>query len=544
MGGWVISARRFASYVVIGLACFLVGAVTVTAATRIIAPDAAGLVHTCFNNNNGNWRVVNGPADCRNDESALDVNQRGVAGPAGAVGATGDTGIGVKGDTGIGVKGDRGESVVGATGPQGVKGDRGESVKGDTGIGVKGDTGESIKGDTGIGVKGDRGESVKGDTGASGATGATGATGVTGMLGPTGPQGPGGDSGPRGPQGDTGIAATGATGPAGATGPVGPTGATGAGGSGTSGTTGTTGTTGATGSTGATGATGPQACQPTSTNQNGTLYVIDGNAGANRVIRVSTVDGSECVFDPPDGLTFRAIATRTNDALYLLEGNPVGGWVITKIDVNSMSGIGQFSSGLSDPRAMAFNPVDGNLYVLDEGGNGTGGGTSYIQRFDPSSGTSSRAFTFSLGLINPHSLAASPGLFFVLDMSSIGGNVLRVDPGIPTVFTPIATGITGAKDLLYQNAGAFSSVDVLVVPSTSPHIERYDPNTGTVLAPFTPTGLVAPSAMTIGNGSIWIADHAAVAGQGAVFNFSITFGSTATTSTPGAFTDPIAIAFR
>src|SRR5262245_46826531 len=97
-----ITQRRFASYVVTAIVCFLVGAATVTAATRIIAPDAAGIIHTCFNNTNGNWRVVNGAADCRTDESALDVNQRGVAGPPGPAGATGASGsagaAGARGD--------------------------------------------------------------------------------------------------------------------------------------------------------------------------------------------------------------------------------------------------------------------------------------------------------------------------------------------------------------------------------------------------------------------------------------------------------------
>jgi hypothetical protein len=128
-----------------------------------------------------------------------------------------------------------------------------------------------------------------GPTGATGATGPAGVTGDTGPTGATGSTGPIGATGATGPQGVTGdigvtgatgpVGATGATGAQGVTGDTGPTGVTGVTGdtgpTGPTGVTGDVGATGATGATGVTGATGPDF------------------AGYDRVIYVSTADGSD-----------------------------------------------------------------------------------------------------------------------------------------------------------------------------------------------------------------------------------------------------------
>jgi hypothetical protein len=152
---------------VIGLAIFATLVVASGVAFGGI-PASNGAIQGCYRTaggaNQGELRVVNAAADCRNNETSISFNQRGVAGatgPAGAIGATGP-----KGDTG----------APGAVGPAGAKGDPG--AKGDTGSpGATGAAGS-------IGATG--------DTGATGPAGATGATGATGAQGPAGAQGAGG----------------------------------------------------------------------------------------------------------------------------------------------------------------------------------------------------------------------------------------------------------------------------------------------------------------------------------------------------------------
>ena len=165
----------------------LVLAVGVGVATGAI-PDGRGVIHGCYQKNEGQLRVIDtGRGErCRPSETALSWNQQGPHGAAGPQGPKGDTGPqGPKGDTG-------------ATGPQGPQGGTG-----DTGPqGPKGDTGAT---------------GPQGPQGATGDTGPQGPKGDTGATGPQGPQGATGDTGPQGPKGDTG-----ATGPQGDTGPTGP----------------------------------------------------------------------------------------------------------------------------------------------------------------------------------------------------------------------------------------------------------------------------------------------------------------------------------
>ncbi len=156
----------------------------------------------------------------------------GPQGPAGAVGAKGDTGP--QGPAGL-------PGAVGATGPAGLQGPEGLTGA----VGAKGDTGP--QGPAGL-------------TGAVGTTGPAGPAGVVGAKGDTGPQGPAGlpgavgAKGNTGPQGPAGLAgAVGATGPAGPQGPAGPAGAVGA-----KGDTGPQGPAGLPGAVGATGPAGPQ----------------------------------------------------------------------------------------------------------------------------------------------------------------------------------------------------------------------------------------------------------------------------------------------
>ncbi len=190
-----MSKRQLASYVVVAVVAFLVGATSLVGAQALLqVPDANGVVHTCYKKDNGQWRVVNDATDCLPSEVSLDLNQLGPAGPKG------DTGVGATGATGT-------QGATGATGTQGATGTSGTQ-------GVAGATG------------------TVGATGPAGPTGLVGATGVTGATGATGPIGPVGATGPAGGSGSSGA-------------------------SGTTGTTGPTGATGSTGATGATGSTGP-----------------------------------------------------------------------------------------------------------------------------------------------------------------------------------------------------------------------------------------------------------------------------------------------
>ena len=134
----------------------------IATAVQAAIPDAQGVIHACYDANNGNLRVVDPTspkkdlASCKKNETGLDWNQRG---PTGATGAQGPAGP---------------QGAPGAPGPQGAQG----------------------------------------PTGAQGSQGQRGDQGPAGVPGPTGPQGPAGEQGPKGADGTPG--ARGATGPAGA----------------------------------------------------------------------------------------------------------------------------------------------------------------------------------------------------------------------------------------------------------------------------------------------------------------------------------------
>ena len=77
-------------------------------------PAADGTIHACFKNNNGDLRVVDDAAgSCKNNETAIEWNQRGLQGPPGPPGRPGLQGP--KGDPG----------PQGPEGPQGPQGETG-----------------------------------------------------------------------------------------------------------------------------------------------------------------------------------------------------------------------------------------------------------------------------------------------------------------------------------------------------------------------------------------------------------------------------------
>jgi hypothetical protein len=183
-------------------------------------PDSTGVIHGCFRTAGGNsqgnnqgenqsngggtagqLRIVDNPASCKANETAISWNQKGPKGDPGQQGLKGATGpTGAQGASGQ-------QGLTGATGATGSTGATGPS----------GPTGQ---------------QGLKGDTGATGANGATGSTGANGLPGPSGPTGASGSQGATGAQGASGpqgpIGATGVAGPQGATGTQGPKGDTGA----------------------------------------------------------------------------------------------------------------------------------------------------------------------------------------------------------------------------------------------------------------------------------------------------------------------------
>ena len=98
-------------------------------------PDSNGVIHGCYMKNGGTLRLVDDSSQCKSNETTLDWNKQGVAGPLGAQGPQGPQGPqGDKGDTGAqgpqgpdGAQGPKGDT--GATGPAGPQGPAG-SVNG------------------------------------------------------------------------------------------------------------------------------------------------------------------------------------------------------------------------------------------------------------------------------------------------------------------------------------------------------------------------------------------------------------------------------
>jgi len=125
------------------------GITTAGVSWGVAAAGASGntsVINSCYNNTNGNLRIVDASANCQNHETQLTWNTVGPEGPQGPTGATGATG---------------------ATGQQGLAG-----TPGATGAtGTPGATGAT------------------GTPGAAGATGTPGATGAAGLRGATGAQG-------------------------------------------------------------------------------------------------------------------------------------------------------------------------------------------------------------------------------------------------------------------------------------------------------------------------------------------------------------------
>jgi hypothetical protein len=204
----------------------ITGLVVTTALAGGIAyaaiPDAGGVIHGCYKQENGQLRVVNSAADCNSAELPITWNQQGVKGDKGDKGATGAQGPagqqGARGATGpSGPTGDTGapgpqgpQGPAGAQGLPGAKGDKGDPGSGFTFRGTYSEAASYDPND----VVSDNGSSwiaiahvpatpcsggiclapfappnatYWSEVASKGAAGATGATGATGPGGPAGP---------------------------------------------------------------------------------------------------------------------------------------------------------------------------------------------------------------------------------------------------------------------------------------------------------------------------------------------------------------------
>jgi len=145
----------------ITLAGLVLGATLAGGVAWATIPSVNGTIHGCYTTgrtgvddpNKGQLRVVDSASDCKNNETAISWNEKGVPGAAGATGPAG-----AKGDAG----------------PQGPQGPQGPA----------------------------------GDQGPAGPAGAVGDAGPAGPPGAAGAQGPKGDQGPQGTAGADGAATT------------------------------------------------------------------------------------------------------------------------------------------------------------------------------------------------------------------------------------------------------------------------------------------------------------------------------------------------
>ena len=160
------------------------------------------IIYTCINPA-GKVRIVDGPDECRPNETLLSWNQVGPRGDTGEQGPQGEPGA----DGATGPAGPPGaDGADGATGPAGPPGADGA----DGAAGPAGPPG------------------ADGADGATGPAGPSGADGAVGPAGPAGADGADGATGPAGPPGEDGAdGAEGPAGPPGADGAPGPTGPSG-----------------------------------------------------------------------------------------------------------------------------------------------------------------------------------------------------------------------------------------------------------------------------------------------------------------------------
>src|SRR4051794_16006331 len=84
----ILTVTLAATLALVGGVAFATGAI----------PGSDGVIHGCYNTNNGQLRVVDAATSCKNPETAIQWSQTGPQGPQGIQGPRGEQGV--KGDTG------------------------------------------------------------------------------------------------------------------------------------------------------------------------------------------------------------------------------------------------------------------------------------------------------------------------------------------------------------------------------------------------------------------------------------------------------------
>jgi hypothetical protein len=78
----------------LAMSSLVAGAAVVAVVTyvTVLAAPPPSTIQACYNDTNGNLRLVNGPSDCRNHENPVSWNVAGAAGPQGPAGPQGTQG--------------------------------------------------------------------------------------------------------------------------------------------------------------------------------------------------------------------------------------------------------------------------------------------------------------------------------------------------------------------------------------------------------------------------------------------------------------------
>src|SRR6185503_10127680 len=127
MGDGLRVPRRLLERVIVAAFAFALGSATLVFSAGLI-PDSSGRIWACYNNTNGQARIVTDSSECRNNETSISWSQTG---PAGGTGPQGASGVpGASGQPGAsaaagpsGASGATGASgASGATGPSGAAG--------------------------------------------------------------------------------------------------------------------------------------------------------------------------------------------------------------------------------------------------------------------------------------------------------------------------------------------------------------------------------------------------------------------------------------
>lgn len=267
----------------------------------------------------------------------------------------------------------------------------------------------------------------------------------------------------------------------------------------------------------------------------GDLLVADINA--NALFRVDPVTGMQTTissggyFDAPSGVVMDRAG-----AIYVADHRSTGDDLILRIDPATGSQTIVSQGGLlTDPHRLAIDGA-GQLLVVDQRAFDSGA----IFRIDPLTGHQS--VVSSGGLFQaPLGIAVGPdGMIYVTDHEAFGnaGGVIAVDPvtGAQTEVVS-AGGFSDPMDLAFESSGD------LIVTDAQTGIFRVDMDLGTHSLLASGGDLYRPFGVDIdADGMIFVVDHGALGGTGAIFSVDPITGSISTVSSGGSFQFPLGIA--